>query len=50
MFHLHINENCTERRDESPKRKYTAKVMEAWYMSYRKHVQIYLLFYPGEVR
>lgn len=50
MFHLHINENCSERRAESPRRKYTAEVMGAWYMLYRKYVQIYLVFYPGEVR
>ena len=50
MFHLHINENCTERRDESPKRKYTADVMGEWYMLYRRHVRLYLLFVPSELR
>jgi hypothetical protein len=50
MFHLHVNENFSEHRDESPKKKYTAEVMGEWYMLYRKYVQIYLVFYPGEVR
>jgi hypothetical protein len=50
MFHLHINENYWDYEGESPKKKYTAEVMGAWYLSYRKYVQIYLCFVPSEVR
>jgi len=48
MFHLHINMNYWEHKDESSKKKYTSKVMGDWYMLYRRHVRLYLLFEPSQ--